>query len=241
MITLNLLPDLKKEYIHAQKMRNVVISGAIMVSIAAGAAVVLLAVTVYGVQAGIMAVQRGSIDSNHAKLSKLEDINKYLTVQNQLGAIEAAGPTRAVYFRLFDYLQQLNPASPYNVSLYSAKIDKATSVIEINGGAPTFEAVNNFKNAIENAKLVYKKEGADQKEQPFFTINDVQADLSNTGAKPITNFKFVLAFTPDAFDPMVSDAHLVVPKMTTSDADKNAPKLQPVFTAPPQEGENNGR
>ena len=44
MIEINLIPDVKREYLHAQRMRNGVISLSILVSIIAGAAVALLVV-----------------------------------------------------------------------------------------------------------------------------------------------------------------------------------------------------
>ncbi len=241
MITLNLLPDIKKEYLKAQRTRNMVVSTSILVSIIAVGLVVLLAMTVYIGQSLVIAQQSNQITENHKKLSAKPEIDKYLSIQNQLAAIDSISTSRSTYARLFDYLQQLNPAPPYNISLYNFTVEKKTNVMKFVGGAPNFETVNNFKNAIENARLSYFV-GQDNKEIPFFpSVTISEANFSSGNGKAVTAFNFEVTYAPEAFDSQNAYTKLIVPRMVTSDADKNAPKE--IFATPPAnnaQGGNNG-
>lgn len=241
MITLNLLPDIKKEYLKAQKVRNMVVSTSILISLVAVGLVTLLAISVYVGQNLVIAQQSNQITENHKKLSAKPEIDKYLTIQNQLAAVDSISSSRATYARLFDYLQQLNPAPPYTVSLYNLTIDRSTNTMKFVGGAANFESVNNFKNAIENARLSYFV-GDENREIMFFpTVTTTEANFSSGSGKTLTAFNFEVVYAPEAFDTNSQHTKLLVPKLVTSDGDKNAPKE--IFAAPPStesQGGNNG-
>ena len=230
MIELNLLPDVKKEFIRAQRTRNMVISGAIFVCIVAAGAVALLATTVYGAQNVWI-----------ANLKK--EINKYLAIQSQLNALDIKAQERSVYERLFDFLPQLNPAPPFNVTIYDFDLVKDTSTITMSGSADSFEAVNNFKYTLEQAKLKYKLEDGTTNETELFTnVTSSAPTLSTTnGGQVKAIFDFTITFTPEAFDQAHKDITIIVPKLVTSDGDRNAPKE--LFGVDPQTsgGDQNGQ
>lgn len=237
MIYLNLLPDLKKEYLRAQRMRNMVISGAIITSILAAGGVVLLAMIVYMFQQSIIDQQKSDIAVNHRRLSSQVEIDKYLTIQNQLSAIDGVSGNRAQYARLFDYLKQLNPAPPYNVSLYKVDIDEESTIMKIEGAAPNFETVNNFKNTLEEAILQDIVDGKNIDTKLFPEPITTEANYVSDNGTPMTIFNFEMKYSPEAFDNDKKDIKLYVPKMITSDGDQNAPKQ--MFSAPQRE-DNNG-
>lgn len=181
MIELNLLPDVKKEFIRAQRTRNMVISGAIFVCIVAAGAVALLATTVYGAQNVWIANLKKEIAENHQIVANKQEINKYLAIQSQLNALDMKAQERSVYERLFDFLPQLNPAPPFNVTIYDFDLVKDTSTITMSGSADSFEAVNNFKYTLEQAKLKYKLEDGTTNETELFTnVTSSAPTLSTT-------------------------------------------------------------
>lgn len=242
MIELNLLPDVKKEFIKAQQTRNTVISGAILVCIIAVGVIGLLATTVYGAQKVLIDNLNKEIKSNHQKVANKQEINKYLAIQSQLANLDTAASERAVYARLFDYLPQLNPAAPFNVTLYDVMLDKTTTTITMSGSATNFEAVNNFKNTLEKAQLVYTKDGASSETPLFTSVISGAPTLSNDSGQLQALFELTITYAPEAFDPSIKETKISVPKLVTSDGDQNAPKE--LFGIKPQtqtSGDNNGQ
>ncbi len=238
MIELNLLPDVKKEFIRAQRVRNRVIAGSIMTSLIAGGAVVFLATTVYAVQNLMMFNMNNQIKDNHKKLTEKQEFNKYLAIQSQLQSIGDIAKQRNMYGLLLEYLPQLNPAAPSNVSLYGVTLTKDGTTIALEGSAGSFEAVNNFKNTLQNATLRYKYEGSDKETALFSSVNVDAPSLSTTDGKVRVGFKATVVYTPEIFDEKVSEPKVAVPQLTTSDSDKNAPKE--LFSEAPKQEATNG-
>lgn len=236
MIELNLLPDVKKEFLHTQKTRNRVISGAIMVSMIAVGLVALFAVTVYIGQNSFRARLESDITNNHKTLSSKQEINKYLTVQGQLAALKDIGGSQSSFSRLYDYLAQLNPQPPNNVYLYTLDLSKDDALITIEGTAANFEVVNNFQSTLLEAKLAYtvQEDGKDvtKEEKLFSKVEPLTAAITTASGQAVTVFSFNLTYNEIAFQRATRDPRVVVPKLVTSDADQNAP--QELFTAPPE-------
>lgn len=241
MIELNLLPDVKKEFIKAQRNRNAVISGAILISIIAGGVIALLATTVYGAQTVLISNLKREIQSNHQKVASKQEINKYLAIQSQLSSLDETAKQRSVYARLFDYLPQLNPAAPYNVTIYEFALTQDTSSITMSGSAGSFEAVNNFKNTLEKAKITYTGSDEVGAEDTLFTsVTSGAPSLSTANGRTQAVFSFTIVYNPAAFDPANKDMKIVVPKLVTSDGDQNAPK-ELFGTQPVDQGAQNGQ
>lgn len=224
MIELNLLPDVKKEFIRAQHMRNTVISVSILVTIIAGSLLFLLLSYVFAAQPLIQGALTGQIKDNHQKLQDIPEVDKYLTVQNQLNNIQGLHEEKSVYSRLFGYLQQLNPAQPNNVAFSAAVVDEAEQTITVEGTARNFQAVNVFKNTLENAELSYKSGDQDEKKALFTDITLEEAALSEVNGISLARFKFTLGYTEEAFGFAITDTKVSIPSLVTSDADRNAPK-----------------
>ena len=131
MIQLNLLPDVKKEFLHAQQTRNAVISISSVVVILSASITTLLAMGVYGGQTLLRRSIESQIEDNYAALRDEPQIDKYLTVQNQLQNIDQLHTDKTVYSRVATYLSALNPAPPSNVVLTSARLSKEDRTLTI--------------------------------------------------------------------------------------------------------------
>ncbi len=83
---LNLLPAVKMEYIKAQRSRRLVLSVSVIVTIAA-VALLLLLLSVSGLQKKHLSDLNKDIATESNKLQNEPQINKMLTVQNQLGSL----------------------------------------------------------------------------------------------------------------------------------------------------------
>ncbi len=127
MIELNLIPDVKRELLKAQRQRNAVISIAIMAAIAAGAVVVLMWLYVYPTQTLWMNTENKAITEQYTKLSSIEDLDKMLTIQNQLGAVSSLNNGKNITSRLYDVLNVIVPTDPHKITISSVTAELSDS------------------------------------------------------------------------------------------------------------------
>lgn len=124
MIQINLIPDVKQELLRAQAQRNIVISVSIVLAIAAGIIVVLVASFVFGAQQFTMSQTNKAIDEQYKKLSEVEDLNRLLTIQNQLKKVSELNENKNVASRLYGMLNVIVPTdSQHAVTISSITVD----------------------------------------------------------------------------------------------------------------------
>ena len=136
MIQFNLLPDVKLDYIKAQRSRRFVLSTSIIVSLAAVALLVLL-LTVDGLQKKHLSDLNHDIASETTTLQKKPNLNKILTVQNQLESLTALHNAKPAASQLFNYLNVVTPAT---VSITTLNVDFTQDAINITGTADTISS-----------------------------------------------------------------------------------------------------
>ena len=122
MIQVNLIPDVKQELLRAQTQRNVVISIAIILAIAAGAVVVLVALYVFGAQKLIMDNADKTIDTEYSTLSQVEDLDQLLTVQNQLKRVSVLDADKNITSRLFGMLNVIVTTGQHEITVSSLSV-----------------------------------------------------------------------------------------------------------------------
>lgn len=235
MIQLNLLPDVKKQLLHAQMQRNLVISICIIITIVAGSVILILC----GIMGG-QAIQKSNLtqsiaDSQDAITKKQSDsqLDEYLTVQNQLSKISSLKNQQLDYSRVFDYLKQLNPAAPNSVSLSSVKLaapgvssDASTTestgvTVEMQGETTNYSSLNVFKSTLSLAKFSYApKKGANIETKSLFSSVTV---TSSALTDDKLSFSIIAVFDVAVFSSDSVDIKLDIPNETTSDSDRNSP------------------
>lgn len=225
MIGLNLLPDIKKEFLKAQRMRNMVISLSILTMLVAGGLTVFLALFVYVGQGAVIEAAKRDITTKQAEFAGKAEVTKYLTIQNQLASLKVLHGVdyKTLYSRLFDYLPQLNPSAPNSVQLGSVTVMNEGTSIAIRGTTQDFHALDTFKNTLENAKLTYKSDNETKDVNLFSDVVLKSASLVQESSKSGVTFEFNLTYAAEIFSPELKDFQLTVPKLTISDAQNNAP------------------
>ena len=162
MIEINLVPDVKQEFIHAQKMRNTVITFAIIISIAAVGVLAILGLF-YGTQALRERIARDAIKKEFSSLREIENVDDVLTIQNQMSKIASIHQKKTVDSRLFDIISAINPAAPNNVKIASVLLDPQAHTLRLEGSAENgFAATETFRKTILNTKLEYRQDDAVQ-------------------------------------------------------------------------------
>ena len=290
MISLNLLPDVKKDLLRVRRERNLVVSISVVV-VGASIGVLLLLSGTLGVLVATKALMENGIKNDEQAIKqaqKKKQLDKYITIQNQLKQIGKLKSDQQVYSRLMDYLTQLNPAAPNNVQISSATIEApagssgSTSssssssasadgiTMTIEGKTTNFSALDVYKNTLSKAQLSYEVEEEDtssdsessansdgtysketssdsdssdsdsqskkkkksatkkkaMKENLVTAVNVKDSSLSAGGSQneALVSFTLTVTFNDSAFSPKSTNIKLEVPKETTSDGDRNAPK-----------------
>lgn len=211
MIQFNLLPDVKLDYIKAQRSRRLVVGTSVIVS-AVSIALLILLLSVDGLQKKHISDLSSDISTQSSQLQKKQNINTVLTVQNQLESLTNLHNAKPAAGRLFDYLNSVTPAT---VSITSLNIDFTQYTMSISGTADSLSSVNKY---VDTLKLTTYNVGNDPSTNAQAFSNVVLTGFSlTTGAKDASqaaSFTITLAYDKTIFDTTKSIA-LVVPTVTT--------------------------
>ena len=185
MISINLLPDVKKELLKIRRERNLVVSISILAVGGSIAALVVLGGILGGLNIAKVVMENG-INKNKATInSAIEDkqLNEYLTIQNQLAQINDLKSQQLVYSRIMDYLVELNPASPNNAELSTVELEAEPGgevTVRLDGKVENFEALSVYRNTLVSAELVYEEGSNEDEESSESADNSPDSDSDNT-------------------------------------------------------------
>lgn len=146
MIQFNLLPSIKREYVKARRNRRLTVLAAGLVGIISLAVLAILFVSVQIVQKNYSKDLARDIKSQSKTLQGISDLNKILTIQNQLGSLTALHDQKPVTTLLFGYLKQFTPAK---ASIASVIINFDKQTVEITGSADSINTVNKFVDTLK--------------------------------------------------------------------------------------------
>jgi hypothetical protein len=210
MIQLNLLPDVKLEYIKAQRSRRLVLSLSVLAS-AISIGLLLLLLGANGLQKKHIKDLSNDIAKQSRVLQQQPQIDRILTVQNQLESLTTLHAAKPDASRLFSYLNSVTPAQ---VSITDFKIDFNLKTATITGKADALSSVNKY---IDTLKFTtYKSGQTTGTPNAFSKIVMSSFGLStgdNTG-KPAT-YSIAMAYDKNIFD-VAQDVKLSVPNLTTT-------------------------
>jgi len=239
MIALNLLPDVKKEYLRSQRLKRLFVTLALLISGASILVVLIFGSVLIGQNKHI-----SDIDDDIAKYSDTlkaeEDLGKILTVQNQLNQLPQLHEGKPAVNRLFGYLKLLVPD---DVRLTSTDFDfSGDYTAEVKGFGEDFPAVNKFADTLKNAEFRYSRPASENEEiqiqslKPFsaVTLSSISPD-EDQGAENKANFKIELIFDQTIFDNTLVSYSLKVPNIVSSPSTTERPA--PLFDQQPLDEE----
>lgn len=228
MIQLNLLPDVKKEYLKSQKTKAVVISGSIIVTLGAVALSVLLFLYVTLVQQLQINIITGDIKKKSDEVNSIQDIGKYLTVQNQLKSLPELHDQKGVYSRLLSFLPVINPSPPNNVQLSVLNLTAEEKSVLFTGTTATFESLNVFVETLNNAQASYKEPGSEQvkTDKIFETVAVQSSSLGRINNVSTVSFTIRVTYKEAVFDARNTDVTASVPNIQTTSSLTDSPKPQ---------------
>lgn len=153
MIQFNLLPDIKLEYIKAERLRQAVILASVFISVGALLLFGIFFATNYFAKRHL-ASTNVRVTSEVNQLKGNSQIDKILTIQNQLTSLTTLHDAKPVVTRLFTYLNQVTPDKVIGISNMS--VDYTKSSINVTGTADSLGSVNKFVDTLKFTKYAVK-------------------------------------------------------------------------------------
>ncbi|MDB5166062.1 MAG: hypothetical protein JWM37_134 [Candidatus Saccharibacteria bacterium] len=205
MIQFNLLPDVKMQFVKAQRLKHLVTLASVVLSAVALVVLVLAFTTVKVVQKSTLNGLQSEIAENSKKLKDTPNLNKILTVQNQLNTLTDLHDQKVVSSRLFTYIGQVTPTS---AKISNLTVDFTANTVTMGGNAPSLDVVNVFTDTLKSTK--YKN--GDTTANAFSDV--VLASFSRD--KDSAHYGLTFSFDPKIFQSS-ENVSLVIPAGVTGD------------------------
>lgn len=228
MIQFNLLPDVKQEYMKAKRQKHSVIVISVLAAAVSLFIFIMLFLTVNVFQKKHLSDLSNDITDRTKSLKANTDLDKVLTVQNQLNSLPALHDAKPVTSRLFGYLTQITPAQ---VSIGNIALDYEAKTMALSGTADSISTINKFVDTLKfttYTEAVGSEAAVAGTSKPFTSV--VLSSFSKSEKEATYQISFV--FEPTIFDSSKTIA-LVVPKLITTRSETEKPKLE-LFKALPE-------
>ncbi len=222
MVQFNLLPSVKLEYIKAVRMKRLVTSVAVIASALTLTILLLLFINVNVVQKRHISNLTNDINNKVKQLEGIEDIDKVLTVQNQLTTLTGLHEKKPAAERVLPFLSKV---TPQQASIAQANVDFTANTMLINGTTDSLATVNKFVDTLKFTKYTSSQQTT---EKPAFSEVVLSSfSVTNKDATYQINFKF----DPQIFD-NTQTVELVVPNIISTRSQTEKPS--DLFQAKPQ-------
>ena len=141
---INLVPDIKNEMIKTLKLRNLIF---FICSIVAAASVSITIITglIAGGQQFALDAKKSSLEKFSSKVKSYSDLNKFLTIKDQLNGISELSENKTMLSRTFNILSALIPSGVDTITISELNIELESE--ETNDVVYSFEAQANAGQA----------------------------------------------------------------------------------------------
>lgn len=234
MIQFNLLPDVKLEFIKAKYRKRLVVGISIIASGVFLTIFLLLFLLVRVQQKEEIKDINRDITKYSDELKQIKDLDKILTIQNQLSSLPGLHNDKAISSRLFDYLAQLTPTQ---ATISNVEVDFAAKTMTIKGNADELSTVNKFADTLKFTDYIAAPEKENEKPKTgkafgavvltSFSVA-VPNTVTNQGPAEGASYELSLSFDPIIFANIKTEAAranplnvqppvaLVVPKIVST-------------------------
>lgn len=217
MIQFNLLPDVKQQYIKAAKLKHTTVVVSLLITASSLLIFVVLFSSVHAFQPARIKGINQEITDNTKKLKDTKDLDKILTIQNQLKSLPALHETKPVASRLSGYLSQVTPS---DVSIGELTLDFQEKTMKITGTSDLLLNVNKFIDTLKFTTYAATNADGSKAEdgKPFSAVE--MKEYSRT-EKDVT-YTINLIYNEAIFDGNKKIV-LTVPKITSTRSETEKP------------------
>jgi hypothetical protein len=214
MIQFNLLPDIKIEYLRARRQKHLVLLSSISATIVCLVVLSILLSIVFVLQRKNIADLSKDIDDTSSQLRGTADLDKMLSVQNQVKALTTLHDAKPVVSRQFSFISQ---ATPTGANISRLRTDYATKSMTISGSADSLVTVNVFADALKFATYHTAKQ-TDVEKKAFPSVVLTSFGRDNKGA----SYTITLSFDMTIFSEL-DEVTLTIPKKITTRSQTEQP------------------
>lgn len=227
-IEFNLLPDVKMAYVKAAKVKKLVVSISMLVTAVCFGLLVIMLFLADVVQKSQLKSADKAIASATTQLKAIPNVDRIVTVQNQLEQLTTLHSGKHLSSRLFAYLPEL---TPIKAGISKIKLDFAANTMEISGTADTQQTVNQF---IDTLKFTTYKIGDTDSTKAFPSVQETSFTFNSSGQSSGGNsgvdYSITSTFDPALFTVSTTGQNpiLEVPSKTTTRSTLDDP-ANPLF------------
>lgn len=212
-VQFNLLPDSKLEFNRTQSTKRMVLIIGVLASAVSLCILLAMLGLVDVVQKKMMNDAQKRVDSSNQQLKQL-DVDKIITVQNQLKTLPELHDKKHIMSHIFTYLPAITPP---NVSISELDIDLAQNTLKLSGTAPTQKDVNTF---IDTLKYATYKVGSNSPAPAFQGVVESGFGITTSGV----GYSIDMTFDPQLFQNMKdSQGSPVTPTVSVDKSAINSP------------------
>lgn len=218
MIQFNLVPDVKLEFIKARRSKHMVLLVAAAVAGVSLTVFILLFLVVNVIQTKRVNDLNKDITKYTQQLEAIPDLNKILTVQNQLNSLSSLHDQKPAVSRLVPYMGQLTPA---NATISKVKVDFDAHTLDITGNADALSTINKYADTLKFT--TYNIDSNSDNKNAFSDVvlaSFATADRNNPQAG--ISYQLTLSFDPAIFD-ITKHVALVTPKIISTRSETEKP------------------
>lgn len=234
MIQLNLLPDVKLDYIKAQRFRRLVLTVSIIVG-AASIILLLFLLSIDGLQKKHLSDLQNDINSEASTLQNTPNLNEVLTVQNQLESLTSLHEGEPAATRLFNYLYEVTPAT---VNITNLSMDFTQQTATITGTADALSSVNTFIDTLKYTDYTVKGTPGSKNAFSAIVLSTFNPATNTNGTAEPAEFTLTLSFDETIFN-VTKNVSLTVPSLIATRSEVAQPT--DLFTASPSSTNGSGQ
>jgi Tfp pilus assembly protein PilN len=176
----NLLPDVKQEYLKTRQTKRTIITAAVAVTGVALFIMLFMMTTVYVVNKKQLSDANKDIANYSGQLKKIPNLDKILTVQNQLKSLSSLHDQKHKVSRLFNYLPQV---TPLNVCIGKIDLDLKGNTLTIDGTSDSQKSINTFIDTLKFTK--YDLDGKSTDKYAFPSVVENQFGIDTTSSTDV--------------------------------------------------------
>lgn len=214
MIQFNLLPDVKLEYVKAQRAKHTAITISTIAAVAALVVMLILFLVVDVWQKKSLSDLNRDISKYSSQIKSTPNLNKILTVQNQLNALPTLDAQKPAVSRLFGYVSQLTPTQ---ASISKLTVDFTKNTWDVSGTADSLGTVDKFVDTFKFT--TYKTDSSSKSAKAFSNVVLASFGVSSQGA----SYEITASFDPVIFDSS-KNVTLNVPNIISTRSETQQPK-----------------
>lgn len=228
MVQFNLLPDVKLTYMKARARKRLILGASIISSGVFVFIFIVLFLYVRVSQTKNMRDLSKDISSTVKQIQNKDDIDKILTIQNQLASLPALHDNKVISSRLMDYLVKLVP-NQANISKIT--VDLAGNTMLIEGGSDSLSTTNKFVDTLKFTDFKQNNDGGRSgKAFSSVVLQNFLVDNINPNPNKKINYTIQLTYDPAIFENIKGDVkdgaeavELIVPNIISTRSETEKP------------------